>query len=187
MIGVDGRPTFPRAIALAACAVVWWGCLLFAFGETLSVLVEAEAQGQSEDLGRGPVGLWNEKGQNYPVVPPTDKFHGTAGDERIVVHASTIEGQATLAAQGVVAGEHQDPRGSEGSYEHTGQVHAQGVEAPAGMAEEAMVTRPMAVADVTAGKDTIGDVAAPAGKSPATEQMNKVAIRRSSKDGTEFV
>ena len=42
-----------------------------------------------------------------PVVSPTDQRLGTAGDERVVVHAGAVEGEAAFATQGIIDGPEQ--------------------------------------------------------------------------------
>ena len=64
----------------------------------------ADGDGQGEDFGGGPERVDDEQAEDDPVVPPTDQGFGAAGDERVVVHAGAVEGQAAFAAEGVVDG-----------------------------------------------------------------------------------
>src|SRR3954449_2509102 len=83
-------------------------------GQTLAVAVKAEGDGQGEDLGRGPERVDDDQAENDPVVSPTDQRLGAAGDQRVVMHAGAVEGQAALAAEGVVDGPEQGgPRGED--------------------------------------------------------------------------
>ncbi len=122
VIGVGRRPA--RLAAGVVGTLALGAAFLLPFGESLPVLVEAEAQGQGEDLGRRPARHGDEEGQDHPVVPSADQFEGAAGDERVVVHAGAVQGQAALAAQRVVAGQDNGPRGDEGGDEQPSQEPA---------------------------------------------------------------
>src|SRR5712691_9577167 len=100
-------------------------------------------------------------------MPPTDERLGAAGDERVVVHTGAVNGQATFAAQGVVDGEVEGPGGTEDARDQQGQAHVEEIEVPGGVAEETMETCPMAVEDIAAREDNVGDVAMAMGQDPA--------------------
>ena len=105
--------------------------------------------------------------------PQLTSGFGAAGDERVVMHAGAVEGQAAFAAEGVVDGpEESGPRGEDGDDE-LGQGHGEGVEVPGGVAEEAMEPAPVADADLAAGEDDLGDVAVAVGEDPAGDDQRR--------------
>jgi hypothetical protein len=83
-------------------------------------------------------------------VSPTDQALGTTGDQGVVMHAGTVEGQPALATQRVIHGPKERGTWSEGRYDQLGQVQAQRVEVPGSMADEPMEAVLMAIADVAA-------------------------------------
>src|SRR5437868_5018750 len=108
-----------------------------------------------------------DQAEHDPVVSPADQGFRPAGDQRVVMHAGAVEGQAALAAEGVVDGpEESGPRGEDRDDE-LGQGHGKRIEVPGGVAEEAMEPTPMADADLAAGEDDLGDVAVSVGEDPA--------------------
>ena len=62
--------------------------------------------GKTSDFGQRLCrnGCTTHQTQHDPIVPPTDKRLGAAGDERIVMHAGAIKGESAFAAQGVIDG-----------------------------------------------------------------------------------
>ena len=147
---------------------------LLPLGQSLAVAVEAEGDGQGEDLGGGPERVDDDQAEDDPVVSPTDQGFGAAGDQRVVMHAGAVEGQAALAAEGVVdRPEEGGPRGEDGGDE-LGEGHGEVIEVPGGVAEEAMEPGPVADADVAAGEDDLGDVAVAMGEDPAGDDQEKV-------------
>ena len=53
----------------------------------------------------------DDDAQNNPVVSPTDKRFGAAGDEGIMMHAGAEDSQAAFATEGVVDREVEDACG----------------------------------------------------------------------------
>src|SRR5262249_61795036 len=133
---------------------------------SLTVDVQPSGDGQGEDLGGGPPGVDEDQTEDDPIVPPTDQGLGPAGDQRVVMHAGPVEGQAALATQGIIDGPNQGGAGGEDRQDQLGQEEGEGVDVPGGMAEEAMESRPVADADVAAGEDDLGDEAVPLGEDP---------------------
>src|SRR6478672_11548173 len=112
--------------------------VLLPLGETLAVAVEAEGDGQGKDLRASPEGMDDDQAEDDPVVSPTDQGFGPARDERIIMHAGTVEGQSTFAAEGVVDGPDESSPWSENRDDELGKVHGECVEIPGGVTEEAM-------------------------------------------------
>src|SRR6202034_3185629 len=63
---------------------------LLPLGESLAVDVEPSGDGQGEDLAGRPEGMDDDQAEHDPVVSPTDQGLGSAGDERVVVHAGAV-------------------------------------------------------------------------------------------------
>src|SRR3954466_14561074 len=127
-----------------------FGPVLFSLGQALAVAIEAKGDGQGEDLGGGPERVNDDQAEDDPVVSPTDQGFGAAGDQRVVMHAGAIEGEAALAAEGVVDGpEESGPRGEDRDDE-LGEGHGEVVEVPGSVTEEAMEPAPVAEADLAA-------------------------------------
>ena len=89
------------------------------------------------------------------------------------MHAGAVEGQSSFAAEGVVDGPEESGTGGEDGDDQFGQEQGQGVDVPGGMAEEAMEPAPMAVADVAAGEDDLGDIAVTMGENPARDDLHE--------------
>ena len=109
----------------------------------------------------------DDQAEDDPVVSPTDQGLGPTGDQRVVVHAGAVEGQAALAAEGVIDGPEELGARGEDRHDHLGQCHGEGVDVPGGVTEEAMESRPVADADVAAGEDDLGDEAVALREDPA--------------------
>ena len=92
-------------------------------------------------------GEGDDQGQHDPVVSPTDQGLGATGDERVVMHAGTVEGQPAFATEGVVDGPEEGGARGENRDDQLGQAHGEGVDVPGGVAEEAMKPRPVSVSD----------------------------------------
>ena len=153
----------------------------------MAVAVEAEGDGQGEDLGGGPERVDEDQAEDDPVVPPTDQRFGAAGDERVVMHAGAVEGQPAFAAEGVVdRPEEGGPRGEDRGDE-LGEGHGEGVEVPGGVAEEAMEPGPVADADLAAGEDDLGDVAVAMGEEPAGDDQREGLVGGCGEDGGEVL
>src|SRR3954463_12772016 len=144
-----------------------FGPVLFSLGQALAVAIEAKGDGQGEDLGGGPERVDDDQAEDDPVVSPTDQGFGAAGDQRGVSNAGAVEGQAALAAEGVVDGPEQGGPGGEDRGDELGEGHGEGVEIPGGVAEEAMEAGPVSDADLAAGEDDLGDVAVAMGEDPS--------------------
>jgi hypothetical protein len=128
----------------------------------------------------------DEDAQDDPIVPPTDERLGSAGDERIVMHAGAENGKSAFPAKGVIDGKEEGARGREDACDEQGEVHAEDVDVPDGVAEEAMKAGPMTVVDIAAGEDDIGDVAASMGEGPAGTDLPKGLESRLGENGREL-
>ena len=159
---------------------------LLPLGEPLAVDVQPGGDGQGEDLGGRPEGVDDDQTEDDPVVSPTDQGLGPAGDERVVVHAGAVEGQAALATEGVIDGPEELGARGEDRHDQLGQGHGEGVDVPGGMAEEAMESRPVAVADVAAGEDDFGDEAVALGEDPAGDDRDEGLIGGCGEDRGEL-
>jgi hypothetical protein len=127
----------------------------------------------------------DDQAEDDPVMPPTDQGLGPAGDQRVVVHAGAVEGQAALAAEGVIDGPEQfGARGEEG-HDHLGQGHGEGIDVPDGVTEEAMESRPVSDADVAAGEDDLGDEAVSLREDPAGDDHDEGLVGGRGEDGGE--
>src|SRR4029078_3270294 len=129
--------------------------LLLALGEPLPIDIQAAGDGQSEHLGGSPPGPTDQQGQDDPVVPPGKDLDLLAGTERIVMHARPKRAEPTLAAQGVVAGQHQRPVGTEVLHQQAGEDVAEAVEGPGVVGEETVEAGPVAEADLASGEDAL--------------------------------
>ena len=65
------------------------------------------------------------------------------------------------------------------------EAQGEGIDVPGGMAEEAMEPRPVAVADVPAGEDDLGDEAVPLREDPAGDDHQEGLVGGGSEDGRE--
>ena len=143
--------------------------------------------GKAKTLVGAQNGMDEDQAEDDPVVSPTDQGLGAAGDQRVVMHAGAVEGQAAFAAEGVIDGpEEGGPRGEDRDDE-LGQGHGEGIEVPGGMAEEAMEPGPVADADVAAGEDDLGDVAVAMGEDPAGDDHDEGLVGRGGEDGGEVL
>ena len=140
---------------------------LLPLGESLSIAVQPHGDRQGEDFRRRPEGLHDDQAEHNPIVSPTDQGLGATGDQRIVVHAGTVESQSSFAAEGIVDGPKQSGTGGQDGADQFGQEQRQGVQVPGGVAEEAMEPAPMPVADVAAGEDDFRYIAMPMEKGPS--------------------
>jgi hypothetical protein len=104
-----------------------------------------------------------------------------------VVHAGAVHGQATFAAEGIVAGQFDEAGGREGGQQHAGQVVPQGIETPAALAEEAVIAGVMAVVGRAAGQDQLGNEAAPEGEAPAGQERLEGLEAGLGENGSEFL
>ena len=98
------------------------------------------------------------------------------------MHAGPVEGQAALATEGVINGPEEQCAGSEDRHHQFGQGQREGVDVPGGMAEEAMESRPMTLADIAAGEDDFGDEAVSLGEDPAGDDGNEGLVGRCGED-----
>ena len=114
------------------------GLAFLAFGESLAVTIKPSRDGKREDLGGSPERMDDEDAEDDPIVSPTDQRLGAAGDERVVVHASTIECQASSSAERVIDGPQERGGRCEEEDDELGEDQSEGVEIPGGVAEEAM-------------------------------------------------
>src|SRR4029079_13040255 len=105
--------------------------------------VQARGDGQGKDLGGGPERMDDDQAEHDPVVSPTDERLGTAGDQRVVMHAGAVEGQSALATEGVVDGPEGGGAGGEDRDDELGQGHGELVEVPGGVTEEEMEAGPV--------------------------------------------
>ncbi len=182
--GVVGEPggrqfdEFDRQFRACAMVGIGFGLLgfglrLLAFGEPLSIAIESCRHGQGEDLGGGPEGIDDKDREDNPVMSPTDQGLLAAGDQRVMVHAGAVEGQASSATKCVIDGPEQSGARCKDGDDESGKDQREGVEVPGGVAEEAMESRPVTVADVSTGEDDFGDEEAPLGKDPAGVDLDK--------------
>src|SRR5512135_478071 len=146
---------------------------LFPFGQALAVAVQTHGDGQGEDLGRCPGGEGDNQGQHDPVVSPTDQGLGATGDERIIMHTGAVEGQPAFAAEGIINGPEEGGARAENGDDQLGKVHAESVDVPGSVAEEAMKPRPVAVSDTATGEDDFGYVAVALGEDPPHDDDHK--------------
>ena len=116
-------------------------------------------------------------------MSPTDQGFGAAGDEGVVMHAGTVEGQAAFAAEGVVDGPEESGARSENGDDELGEVHGEGVEVPGGVTEEAMEPAPVADTDLAAGEDDLGDIAVTVGENPTRDDDREGLGGRFCEDG----
>ena len=65
-------------------------------------------------------------------------------------------------------------------------MQGQGVEVPGGVTEEAMEAAPVAVVEVAAGEDDLGDVAMAMGEEPAGDNLDKGLKGGGGEDGEEM-
>ncbi len=120
-------------------------------------------------------------------MSPTDQALGAAGDERIVMHACSVEGQSSFATEGVIDGPGERAPGRNDRDDQLCQVEGQGVEVPGGMAEKAMEPAPMPVAYVATGEDHVGDIAATMREDPARDNGHEGQVRGAGEDGGEML
>ena len=81
-----------------------FGLALLPFRESLAVAVEPRGHGQGKDLGGGPERVDDENAEDDPVMPPTDQWFLTAGNEWVVVHAGAPDVAPGFPGQGVIDG-----------------------------------------------------------------------------------
>ena len=183
LLGVLGFVLFLSALAWAATACVLF-LFLLAFIVALPIAIEAEGDGQAEDLGGRPGRQADNERHDDPDVSPTDEFHLLAGEQRIVMHAGAEKIEAALTTEGIVQSQHDDSVRDESIDDQGRDGHRQGVQAPDVVTEEAMEARPVTVVDVVTGVDEFGDKAMANGQDPTghegTEEheagFGKVAI-----------
>ncbi len=89
------------------------------------------------------------------------------------MHAGAVEGQSAFATERVVDGPGESGAWSENGGDELGEVHGERVEVPGGVAEEAMEPAPMAVADLAAGEDDLGDIAVAMGEDPPRDDRHE--------------
>lgn len=145
------------------CTMLGIGRRFLAFaslGQPLPVAIEPGQERQAPDLAGCPKSA-DHQAQHHPVVSPTDQLHGAAGDQGVVVHAGAVNGQAPFAAQGIVAGQFDEPGRREGRQQDAGQHAPEEIEVPAGLAEEAVVATVVTVVSRATGQDQLGNEAAP--------------------------
>ena len=63
-------------------------------------------------------------------MPPTDQGFGATGNERIVVHACTVDGQPAFATQSVVDGKEDNANGMQDANDEHCQTHVEEIEIP---------------------------------------------------------
>src|SRR5258708_7025105 len=115
----------------------------------------------------------HQQAQDDPVVSPTEDLQGAAGQEGIVMHARTVDGQATLVTQSVVASDFDQADGGKGADQDLGQDVPEKVEIPSRRAEEAMIATVVTVVGRAAGLNEFGDEAIAEGQAPATHEAAK--------------
>jgi len=120
-------------------------------------------------------------------VPPGKDLDLLAGTERIVMHARPKQAEPTLAAQGVVAGQHQRPVGTEVLHQQAGEDLAEAVEGPGVVGEETVEAGPVAEADLASGEDALGDETVAAGQRPAGQDQQEEAEGGGGEDVVEVV
>jgi hypothetical protein len=98
----------------------------------------------------------DENAEDDPVMPPSDQWFLTAGNEWVVVHAGAVEGQSSSPRERVVDGPKERGARCEDGDDELGESECEGVEAPSGVAEEAMEAAPVSIADIAAGEDELG-------------------------------
>ena len=147
--------------------------LLFSLGQTLAIAIEPIGDPQTPDFRRGPKGTADDQGHHDPIVPPTGQGLGAAGNQRIVVHPGTVDGQSSFAAERVVHGQLDHARWGKHQYHHFGQDFAQDIERPSRVAEEAMVATVVAPTGTTAGPDQLRDKTTSMGKNPSCHQAQE--------------
>ena len=141
------------------------------FGESLSIAVQPHRDRQGEDLRGRPPRLHDDQAEHNPIVSPTDQGLGTTGDQRIVVHTSTVESQPSFATKSIVDGPKQSGTAGQDSANQSGEEQSQGVQVPGGVTEEAMEPAPMPVADIAAGEDDFRYEAMPRRKDPTRNNL----------------
>lgn len=120
-------------------------------------------------------------------MSPTHDLEGPAGEQRVVMHAGAVEGQAAFAAQGVVAGQFDHAAPRERRQQDAGEVKPQRVHAPHRRAEEAVIARMMAIVGRAAGQNQFGDEAWAERQTPAGEQGKERVEARLGEDRGELV
>ena len=122
-----------------------FGLVLFPFRESLAVAVEPRRHGQGEDLGGSPERIDDEDAEDDPIMSPTDEWLRAAGDERVVMHAGPVEGQPASATECVIDGPEECGSRCDDGDDELGELECEVVEAPSGVAEEAMKATPVTV------------------------------------------
>ena len=102
------------------------------------------------------------------------------------MHAGAVDGQSAFTAEGVIDGEEQGAGGTKNARDEQGQAHVEKIEIPGGVAEEAMKASPMALGDIAARKDDVGDVTMPMGEDPAGADLGEGPESRLGKSGAEM-
>jgi len=121
-------------------------------------------------------------------MSPTNELLGPTGNQWIVVHAGTKQPQAPFATQCVVAGQKDHAvRANQLIDQHSSKVLPKVIDAPPGLAEEAMVVGEMAVCHGIAGDNQIGDIAVPKRQNPTCHQQLEGGETRCSENGSKYL
>ena len=118
-------------------------------------------------------------------MPPANQGLGATRNERVMMHAGSVNRQAAFATERVI-NRPQDRRSR--SYDFAdkfGQVHGENIQVPSSVAEKTMKAGPMTIVDVAARENDVGDKAVAMGKDPSAANLNEGLERGCRKDGKE--
>src|SRR6185437_14377038 len=77
---------------------------LLPLGQSLSISVEPDSHGKSEDFGGSPEWFDNENAEHNPVMSPTDERLLPTGDQWVMMHARPIESEPSFPAERIING-----------------------------------------------------------------------------------
>ena len=102
------------------------------------------------------------------------------------MHAGAVDGESAFAAQGVIDGEDDGAGGTKDAHNEQGEAAVEKIDVPGSVGEETMEACPMAVGDIAAGKNDIGDETMAMGEDPAGADLHEGAERGLGENGTEM-
>ena len=91
------------------------------------------------------------------------------------MHAGAVDGESAFAAQRVIDGKDDGAGGTQDAHDEQGEAAVEKIVVPGSVGEEPMEACPMAVGNIAAGKDDIGDIAMAMGKDPTGADLHEGA------------
>ena len=120
-------------------------------------------------------------------MPPTDLDPLAAGEQRVVMHAGSEDGQAAFAAERVIDAQLDQSLGGQGGDRFAGERLEEVFNRPGGVAEEAVVSAVVAEMDGPGGLDHLGDIAMAVREAPSGSDREECGEGGCGEDGSESV